>query len=113
MNQCWILENDFTIEFNDGDEKVLVQEEDDEGDEKSLALKENDSNKDDEIITNTISGNKKPTLDNDEETMAENGEKDDKGHKQTRRSERIKKQRVQINPDDIGEDDNVNDKDYK
>ena len=42
--------------------------------------------------------------------------KEDSGnesHKQTRRSERIKKQRVEINPDDIGEDDNENDKDYK
>ena len=37
----------------------------------------------------------------------------DESNKQTRRSERIKKQRVEIHPDDIGEDDNVNDKDYK
>ena len=37
----------------------------------------------------------------------------DESNKQTRRSERIKKQRVEIHPDDIGENDNENDKNYK
>ena len=35
------------------------------------------------------------------------------GNKQTRRSERIKKQRVEIHPDDIGDNDDENDKNYK
>ena len=86
----------------DGDEKVLIQE----GDE---------SNEDDEIIPKDISGNNEITLNNDE-IEVENGKNENsgnEGHKQIRRSERIKKRRVEINPDDIGEDDNENDKDYK
>ena len=118
-----ILEKGITNEIDDGDEKVLVQEndesnEDDEindGDEEVLIQEGDESNEDDEIIPNNISGNNEITLDNDE-TKVENVKKEDSGnesHKQTRRSERIKKQRVEINPDDIGEDDNENDKDYK
>ena len=60
-------------------------------------------------------GNNEITLNNDE-IEVENGKNENsgnEGHKQIRRSERIKKRRVEINPDDIGEDDNVNDKDYK
>ena len=34
-------------------------------------------------------------------------------NKQTRRSERIRKQRVEIHPDDIGDNDDGNDKSYK
>ena len=97
-----ILEKVITNEIDDGDEKVLIKE----GDE---------SNEDDEIIPKDISGNNEITLDNDE-TKVENVKREDSGnesHKHIRRSERIKKQRVEINPDDIGEDDNVNDKDYK
>ena len=33
--------------------------------------------------------------------------------RQVRRSERIKKQLVNINPEDIGDNDNENDEDYK
>ena len=99
-----ILEKEITNEINEVDEIVLVQEED-------------ETNEDDEIIPDNISGNNKTTLDIDDETKVENveKEKDDSGNesnKQTRRSERIKKQRVEINPDDIGED-NENDEDYK
>ena len=39
-------------------------------------------------------------------------EKED-GIKQTRRSERIRKQRVEIDPDDIGDNDDGNDESYK
>ena len=35
------------------------------------------------------------------------------GNKQARRSERIKKQRVEIHPDDIGDNDDEKDKNYK
>ena len=34
-------------------------------------------------------------------------------HEQVRRSERIKKRLVNINPEDIGDNDNENDEDYK
>ena len=37
----------------------------------------------------------------------------EESNKQTRRSERIRKQRVEIHPDDIGDNDNKNDKNYK
>ena len=53
---------------------------------------------------------------NNDEIEVENGKNDNsetEGHKQIRRSERIRKRRVEINPDDIGEDDNENDEDYK
>ena len=88
-----ILEKVVTNEIDDGDEEVLVTEngetkevdETDDGDEKALIQEENGKNEN--------SGNE--------------------GHKQIRRSERIKKRRVEINPDDIGEDDNENDEDYK
>ena len=35
------------------------------------------------------------------------------GNKQTRKSERIKKQRYEIHPDDIGDNDDEKDKNYK
>ena len=35
------------------------------------------------------------------------------GNKQTRKSERIKKQRFEIHPDDIGDNDDEKDKNYK
>ena len=107
-----ILEKEIANETDEIDEKVLVQEED-------------KTNEDDEIIPDDVSGDDKTMLGNDEGTKMETveGEKDDGGNeiskekdesnKQTRRSERIKKQRVEIHPDDIGEDDNLNDKDYK
>ena len=54
-------------------------------------------------------------IDNDE-IEVENGKNDNNetvDHKQIRRSKRIKKRIVDINPDDIGENDNENDEDYK
>ena len=107
-----ILEKEITNEIDEVDEKVLVQEED-------------ETNEDDEIIPDDVSGDDKTILGNGDGTKVENVEKEkddsgngilkekDESNKQTRRSERIKKQRVEIHPDDIGEDDNVNDKDYK
>ena len=117
-----ILEKVITNEIDDGDEEVLVTEngetkevdETDDGDEKVLIQEGNESNEDDEIIPKDISGNNEITLNNDE-TKVENGKNENsgnEGHKQIRRSERIKKRRVEINPDDIGED-NENDEDYK
>ena len=39
--------------------------------------------------------------------------KKNESNKQTRRSGRIRKQRLEIDPDDIGDNDNLNDKNYK
>ena len=102
-----ILEKAVTDDISDNEEGVLVTEndeakvgnEEDAGDELEIVRK--DSN---EIILNN------------DEIEVENG-KNDKNetveHKQIRRSERIKKRIVDINPDDIGENDNENDEDYK
>ena len=52
----------------------------------------------------------------EDEVEVENGKNNNnetEGHKQIRISERIKKRIVEINPDDIGENDNENDEDYK
>ena len=110
-----ILEKEITNEIDEVDEKVLVQEED-------------ETNEDDEIIPDDISGDEKTIenmLGNEEGTKMNTveGKKDyggkeitkekDESNKQTRRSERIKKQRVEIHPDDIGDNDNMNDKSYK
>ena len=61
-------------------------------------LNQNDSN---ENVLNKDSEDR--TNDNDETI----------NHKQVRRSERIKKRLVNINPEDIGDNDNENDEDYK
>ena len=60
---------------------------------------------------------------NDENKNCDGEKKDDKkkeitrkgeySNKHTRRSERIRKQRVEVHPDDIGDNDGGNDKNYK
>ena len=110
-----ILEKEIADETDEADEKVLVQDDD-------------KTNEDDEIIPDDVSGDEETIenmLGNDEGTKMKTvegkkdyGEKEitkekDESNKQTRRSERIKKQRVEIHPDDIGENDNMNDKNYR
>ena len=110
-----ILEKEIDDDTNKTDEKVLIQD-----DEKT--------NEDDEVILDDISGDEKPIgnmLGNEEGTKINTveGKKDydgkeitkekEESNKQTRRSERIRKQRVEIHPDDIGDNDNMNDKNYK
>ena len=110
-----ILEKEIADDTNETDEKVLIQD-------------DGKTNKDDEIIPDDISGDEKTIenmLGNEEGTKMNTVEekKDyggkeitkekDESNKQTRRSERIKKQRVEIHPDDIGDNDNMNDKNYK
>ena len=110
-----ILEKEIADDTNETDEKVLIQD-------------DGKTNKDDEIIPDDISGDEKTIenmLGNEEGTKMNTveGKKDyggkeitkekDESNKQTRRSERIKKQRVEIHPDDIGDNDNMNDKNYK
>ena len=105
----------------------------DETDENVSTKDDGKTNGNDETILDDISGDEKPIgnmLSNGEGTEINNenkntveGKKDDDekeitrkeedGNKQTRRSERIRKQRVEIHPDDIGDNDDGNDKSYK
>ena len=105
----------------------------DETDENVSTKDDGKTNGNDETILDDISGDEKPIgnmLSNGEGTEINNenkntveGKKDDDekeitrkeedGNKQTRRSERIRKQRVEIHPDDIGDNDNEDDKSYK
>ena len=90
-------------------------------------------NENDETMLDDISGDEKPIgnmlsngegteINNENKNIVEGKKDDDKkeitrkeedGNKQTRRSERIRKQRVEVHPDDIGDNDDGNDKNYK
>ena len=77
---------------------------------------------DEKPIENMLSDEEETNI-NDEKKNIDGERKDDEkkeitrkvegGNKQTRRSERIKKQRVEIHPDDIGDNDDEKDKNYK
>ena len=110
-----ILEKEIAYDTNETDEKVLIQD-------------DGKTNEDDEIILGDISGDEKTIgnmLGNEEgiEINTVEGKKDydgkeitkekEESNKQTRRSERIRKQRVEVHPDDIGDNDDENDKNYK
>ena len=102
-----ILEKVVTDEINDNDEGVLVTE----NDEAKVGDEEDDGDE----LEMIQKGSNEIILNNDE-IEVENGKNDNNetvDHKQIRRSERIKKRIVDINPDDIGENDNENDEDYK
>ena len=115
-----ILEKEIATDTDETDENVSTKD-----DEKT--------NENDETMLDDISGDEKPIgnmLSNEEGTKVNNEnknideeKKDDKkkeitrkgedSNKQTRRSERIRKQRVEVHPDDIGDNDDENDKNYK
>ena len=115
-----ILEKEIIVDEDETDENVVV-----ENDEKPI---END-----EITLDDSSGDKRPVgdmLSNKEGSEVDEGNKNineikkngkkeelnkkkEDGIKQTRRSERIRKQRVEIDPDDIGDNDDENDESYK
>ena len=102
-----ILEKVITDEINDDDEGVL----DTENDEAKVGNEENNG---DESEMSEKDNNK--IILNNDEIEIENGKNDNEetlDHKPIRRSERIKKRIIDINPDDIGENDNENDEDYK
>ena len=105
----------------------------DETDENALINADENTNENDEtvfdgitvderIIEDTLSDKEGSNI-NDEDENIDGERKDDEkkeitrkgedGNKQTRRSERIKKQRVEIHPDDIGDNDDEKDKNYK
>ena len=102
-----ILEKVVTNEIDDSDEGVLVTE--------NGEAKVGDEADDGAEIEMIQEGSNEITMNNDEVEVEneKNDNSETEGHKQIRRSERIKKRRVEINPDDIGEDDNENDEDYK
>ena len=93
-----ILEKVITEGTSEIDEEVIGEE-----DEEIQGINErNEVNDTDEItLNNDDSGDK---INNNDETV---------NQKQVRRSGRIKKQLVNINPEDIGENDNENDEDYR
>ena len=110
-----ILERGIADENDESDEKVSVQDDD-------------KINKNDDLILDEIAGDEETIEDkfgDDEGTKEKTvegkkdyGEKEptkekDESNKQTRRSGRIRKQRLEIDPDDIGDNDNLNDKNYK
>ena len=65
------------------------------------------------VIVCSLHHCKQIMLNNDEFGDGKNNNNETINHKQIRRSERIKKRIVNINPEDIGENDNENDEDYK
>ena len=93
-----ILEKVITEGTSEIDEEVIGEE-----DEEIQGINErNEVNDTDEItLNNDDSGDK---INDNDETV---------NQKQVRRSGRIKKQLVNINPEDIGENDNENDEDYR
>ena len=93
-----ILEKVITDGTSEIDEEVIGEE-----DEEIQGINErNEVNDTDEItLNNDDSGDK---INDNDETV---------NQKQVRRSGRIKKQLVNINPEDIGENDNENDEDYR
>ena len=102
-----ILKKVITDVINDDNEGVL----DTENDEAKVGNEENNG---DESEMSEKDNNK--IILNNDEIEIENGKNDNEetlGHKPIRRSERIKKRIIDINPDDIGENDNENDEDYK
>ena len=102
-------------------------------DENALTNNDEKTNENDETILDGITGDEKLIEDklndeedtniNDENKNCDGEKKDDKkkeitrkgedSNKHTRRSERIRKQRVEVHPDDIGDNDDENDKNYK
>ena len=102
-------------------------------DENAWTNNDEKTNENDETILDGITGDEKLIEDmlndeedtniNDENKNCDGEKKDDKkkeitrkgedSNKQTRRSERIRKQRVEVHPDDIGDNDDENDKNYQ
>ena len=93
-----ILEKVITDGTSEIDEEV-IREEDDEI--KGINERDELNDSDEIILNNDDSGDR---INDNDETF---------NQKQVRRSERIKKQLVNINPEDIGENDNENDEDYR
>ena len=110
-----ILERGITDENDESDEKVSVQDDDKINENDDLILDEIAG--DEETIENIL-GDDEGTKEKTVEGKKDYGEKEhtkekDESNKQTRRSGRIRKQRLEIDPDDIGDNDNLNDKNYK
>ena len=115
-----MLEKKIVIDIDDTDENALTNagKKTNENDETML-----DGITGDEKTIGDMLSDKEETNINDENKNIDREKKDDKkkeitrkgedSNKQTRRSERIRKQRVEVHPDDIGDNDDGNDKSYK
>ena len=124
-----ILENNMNDNISKLEEGVASDDEINESnrvasiDETNRRNEVNSENKDvgcENITDNGKDGRKKDTDENNIGMSTIQGVENANGSKKAitsemtvRRSERVRKQRYNIHPDDIGEDDNVNDKDYK
>ena len=82
-----------------------------ETDENALDDGNEDGNEDENIDEEVNDDKKKDT--DEQYVEQENTRKVEGGNKQTRKSERIKKQRFEIHPDDMGDNDDKKDKNYK
>ena len=103
------------IENNDASDEIAIDKGDEIANNDKTTNNDEDINDDeDKIVDTKTNGN------NDKE---DNKDENDKGNKttqeirddnkQVRKSERIRKQRYEIHPDDIGNNDDEKDKSYK
>ncbi len=84
------------------------------GDDENIIHEENVNSETEELIENenlNQNDNNKPKEDNDSVDRNDNHEANNQIP--VRKSERIRKRIVDLNPEDIGDNDNANDKDYK
>ena len=97
------------IENNAESDEIAIGEDNDEiiNDDEDINKVEKD-----EIVDTTINGNNEENKDENEKEIVTMQEiRDDNKH--IRKSERIRKQRYEIHPDDIGNNDDEKDKSYK
>ena len=117
-----MLEKEIDIDKNidETDENALINADENTNERDETAL--DDITVNERINEDTLGDKKGSNSNNKDENIDEERKDDEKkeitrkvegGNKQTRRSERIKKQRVEIHPDDIGDNDDENDKNYK
>ena len=104
------------IENNDESDEIAIDKGDEIANNNETTNNDEDINNDekDKIVDTKINGNndKEDNKDeNDKETTTIQEIRD--GNKQVRKSERIRKQRYEIHPDDIGNNDDEKDKSYK
>ena len=115
-----ILEKEIGVDEDETDENVVEENDEKPIENNEITLDDSSSNK--RPVGNVSSNKKGNEVDEGNKNINEiqkNGkieeltkEKED-GIKQTRRSERIRKQRVEIDPDDIGDNDDENDESYR
>ena len=94
----------------------MMKQRNDENDEVRYNESEKDENnemRNDENDENDDSGNNENDETRNDEVRNNESSDRDENHQGVRRSKREHKQKIKINPDEIGECDDENDKDYK